>query len=373
MKKIWTKEQEELVLTGKSLRELSLELGKSEISIRHKINRLKDTGRKLATEEDENFIKKWFPIFGLDFCKRGLGLKEETINYICHKALVKFDRTACYDITDYFPNFYTPEVIYVLGLAWADGCLSKSSKNSFSLSITLKYEDGITISEMFGKQKWGHLIWNTYIHTGNSNILFGNKIEATKLITFQLSDIFFNKFLSRLDFENKSGVSARKLIDIIPENMERYFWRGYFDGDGYISYNKKSKKDMKIGFCSTYEQNWDYAEDICKILNISYAIYRSEKKNGGRGSQFLIRKKNDIKIFMDWLYVGYEKDGIGFCRKFERYKNANIIPKTKTSKVVGVCKDGKKWVAYLNREVIGRFEKEEDAIKARSLYENKIS
>ena len=66
-------------------------------------------------------------------------------------------------------------------------------------------------------------------------------------------------FLMEMDFKEKSYKSADKILNIIPEKLRHYFFRGLIDGDGcfYISKNKKQKQ---FTISSSIGQDWGYRD-----------------------------------------------------------------------------------------------------------------
>lgn len=132
---------------------------------------------------------------------------------------------------DYFEKINTSEKAYWLGFLYADGCITRFYKGevlkSMSLEITLKdadcehlikfknaLESNIPIQHRIitGKYKADRIVVNC---TKICNDLIKLGCTPTKSLT--------------LEFPKK---------DIIPQDFIRDFIRGYFDGDGGVSYTE---------------------------------------------------------------------------------------------------------------------------------------
>ncbi len=153
----------------------------------------------------------------------------------CHNVLVRnnIPRTGVsvphykYKINqDFFNTIDTEEKAYWLGFITADGCIIDSQKRTV-LSISLsskdknhldKFKKSIESQHPIGYRTQnlrGHIYTSNYFHISN------------KQITEDLG---------------KLGIEPRKSFTVcpctkIPENLIHHYWRGLFDGDGYISFS----------------------------------------------------------------------------------------------------------------------------------------
>jgi hypothetical protein len=96
----------------------------------------------------------------------------------------------------------------------------------------------------------------------------------------------------------------------IPTKFMGSFIRGYFDGDGSISKNKKRPNSFTVSICS----NKKFNEDVVKYLGYG-KIY--EDKNF---SVIKINKIEDVKKFRDFIY--YKPHGL-LDRKKEVFNQIN--------------------------------------------------
>jgi hypothetical protein len=121
-------------------------------------------------------------------------------------------------------------------------------------------------------------------------------------------------------YDTKSKDSPVKLINEIPTENRHYFFRGWLDGDGHWGFNKQGEKMSGVRWtvAGTYDQDWTAIEDFCNNLGVSYRIVRGIVKNG-RHSYVKVFGWETIAQLGDYIYQGYEKDGIGLSRKYKKY------------------------------------------------------
>jgi hypothetical protein len=279
---------------------------------------------KHYTEEEINFLKINYPIFGGSYCslhlnktKNSILAKVKRLNLYLDddiKSKIKSNNSLgwynkidddSYNVgCDQFKNINTPEIAYILGFIWSDGSFNKNKyHNDIRLEIVKKDLDEIRF--IFDKVgKWGY-------YTRKRK----NKKETAILKT---SNRPLLEYLYSLDFNKKSFVSPDKLIQKIPENLQYYFFRGIIDGDGCF-YN--GINTMIFSVTSSINQDWNYLENLYKKLNVKYTIRQKNHKNkNGTISQSsiieVIRIEDIIKIG-DYIYADF--DEIGLMRKYKKY------------------------------------------------------
>jgi hypothetical protein len=109
-----------------------------------------------------------------------------------------------------------------------------------------------------------------------------------------------------------------KYPDWLDDKFHSHFIRGYFDGDGSLSFRAKNK-EWKWSLVSTKE----YCNEIKKIIykNTGKNInYKCISKTGNNTYEMEASGNEKINKIMDWLYVG-SNNNIRLSRKFEKYKN----------------------------------------------------
>lgn len=123
---------------------------------------------------------------------------------------------------EYFNIIDTEEKAYWLGFIAADGCVYQMSKTAYRLQINL------SLTDIDHLQKFNECIESDYIITTKK--VKNSDTCTLKIACKQLTDDLI-----------KYGITPKKSLIIqmptLKEELYRHFIRGYFDGDGCITYN----------------------------------------------------------------------------------------------------------------------------------------
>ena len=274
------------------------------------------------TENEIEFLIKNYSIMGVDYCAKKLGYNNVKIFKMTNKLklrLTKEIRTKnqsknpekCNINPNLFYSADTKEVVYLLGLIWADGFLNSSNNGrNYNLGFTMIKKDIENIKPMLDFiGKWHYYERKQAVESWKSSI---NVITNNKRIF---------DFLVQNDYDKKSYISADKILNKIPDNLKHYFFRGLIDGDGCFYYYipEKGSTLRQFTLVSTYKQDWSYFESLCGKLNIKYKIKRIISKKSS-SSIIRITNKDGIKKLGNYIYNGKEDDNIGLIRKFIKFK-----------------------------------------------------
>ncbi len=202
-----------------------------------------------------------------------------------------------------FDENFTKESSYVLGLLWADGHIMKKSKLT---SINLVSDDISNIKDVFLKTG------NWRISTQFKKFFKGKEVNPQIKISTTTWGLYH--ILEKYNYLQKSTASPDDILSELPQNLRRYWFRGYLDGDGCIRF--KNKKYMGVVFTGTYNQDWNFLINLCESLNIKFLIEKFVVKLGGY-SQFIIYKKYDVLKFCKFIYDDF--DDIGLKRKYYKF------------------------------------------------------
>lgn len=335
---------------------------------------------KKYSQEEINYLIENYNKLGAKHCSEYLNRPVDSLRSLAYKKLKikvskecrsKYNKGKIFikDINDYsvistqFTNVDTPISAYILGLIWADGYI-KHSNHIYSISLSTTYPDANYFIPLFLKTgKWK--IYN-----------FKHKNSNWKLsCTIKTHNFYLSKFLTENDYITKSNASADKILSLIPENLQHYWFRGLLDGDGYIMTGSK----YSVGFASSIDQDWTYLEKLAKKLGIKYFISKRNYKSG-QSSTFCISNRDDSLILLNYIYNNYISDNIGLSRKYNKYKN--IVESKEKFDKKGVCltRDKKFWRAYKHIKINGKykqinlgfFDNKEMAIKAVQDYTLKL-
>jgi DNA-binding transcriptional regulator WhiA len=204
-----------------------------------------------------------------------------------------------------FANVSTPEAAYFLGFLWADGHVRTAGKTTYQISIkneAVDMKELIPIFERLGT--WGV----TQIQPK------GNRKPQTQIT---ITDIKLGKLLDNYGYLKKSIQCATSVINLIPDNLKHYWFRGYFDGDGCITLQKQ--KYPTVSFSGAYEQDFTFLFNLLNRLDINYKYYQRVLKGGNRNAVVTFNGRVKSKILYDFLYQG---KCIGLNRKKIKFEYA---------------------------------------------------
>lgn len=226
------------------------------------------------------------------------------------------------------------EFSYILGFLWADGYL-RNVKNSFDISLEIKKTDFDELYDtMFSYRKW--------------TTRFRTRKTGKPLGEFRIRSKTLGEFLFSMDYKSKSIMSPTKILDYLPKKFHKYWWRGYFDGDGSFSYEEKTNSG-RFQIWSTFHQDWSSFLLLMKKINInpSLSLYERTSKNKKihKSSCYSISDKPSLIKLKKYLYPeGYES--LGLMRKYKilemsssPYKRDRKLVKPKTgAKIIKIYK-----------------------------------
>lgn len=136
---------------------------------------------------------------------------------------------------EYFDNIDTQKKAYILGFLIADGAILYETKPSGHISKSVRFHNTIDDSEAI------YCIKEEICPERNIQS-YRTTSNRRKKEQFQLKWVS-NYMVETL--ETKYNIKQRKTLDkdfilpegVIPENLFRHFFRGFFDGDGHVDYN----------------------------------------------------------------------------------------------------------------------------------------
>ena len=236
-------------------------------------------------------------------------LKKLGIPVINTQNMLKFNEHI-FDIID------TEEKAYWLGFIFADGYIASIPKNGkphYNFEVSLKGSD---VEHLYKLQKFFQVIGN---RVKISSIICNNKQY------FRCRFALTNKHL--WETLNSYGCTPKKSLTLKFPNenifkskdLIRHFIRGYFDGDGCLSYGG-SKNIFKPRCCIVGTKN--ILQNIEVYSNTSWTWYVANKT-----SDLIFDIKSNINNSIKFLQWIYENSTIYLNRKYYRYlcfKNHNF-------------------------------------------------
>lgn len=229
-------------------------------------------------------------------------LKELGYKVINHQNKVKFNNTV-------FDSIDTEEKAYWLGFIFADGYIGfqkKGKKSNYDFELSLKGTD----KEHLGK-------FNKFMEHDDKNHVkigktFCGEVECERCRWF-ISDRHLWETL------NSYGCTPRKSLTLqFPdksifknESLIRHFIRGYFDGDGCISFRDIEHFVPHISVLGTENFLQGIKDNIAELRD-SHLYF-----NNSSNETLVLSSERDRAFKI--LYYLYENSSIYLNRKYERY------------------------------------------------------
>ena len=127
---------------------------------------------------------------------------------------------------------------------------------------------------------------------------------------------------------SKYGIVPNKSLilninwELIPQDLQKYFIRGYFDGDGSLNlYDARGYDEWELSFISTEK----VLKDFQSFFNIPKKIYSC-----GNNFRYCYRDKNDIKQVLklfyndDYIYLDRKKELVDIFLSSQRLPRDNL-------------------------------------------------
>ena len=219
---------------------------------------------------------------------------------------------------DYFKKIDTAEKAYWLGFLYADGCITRFYRNEKlkSMSLELTLQDG----------DCEHLI--KFKDALESNVPIQHKIISNK---YKSDRIVINCTNMCRDLIELGCTPVKSLTlefpnnNILPDKYLRDFIRGYFDGDGGVSYtegvyyNKNRNKEYKQHSYSCYFcGNEKFLNELKRVLECN-DIKVSDLKKDKRSNavNIYIYGNENIERLKEFIYTN---NCISLSRKYDKFK-----------------------------------------------------
>ncbi len=225
-------------------------------------------------------------------------LKELGYEIVNHQNEVKFNENV-------FDSIDTEEKAYWLGFIFADGCISTEA---YGFELSLCAAD----SEHLDK-------FNKFMGHHKDNVKFGETSANTKIFR-RCRWTVRNKHLWNVLY-SYGCVPKKSLILKFPNtnifkspNLIKHFIRGYWDGDGCISYANKKHSTMTTVVLGT--EDFLSKLKLQLPLKFDYVLGYNDKSKNLITRVLSINGKNGLEL----LYYLYENSTIYLTRKFDKYK-----------------------------------------------------
>lgn len=223
---------------------------------------------------------------------------------------------------DYFKIIDDEHKAYWLGFLYADGYVEPIYRNdkikAFRLEVTLQSSD----IDMLLSLK----------NDLNTNANITDRIIKNRSKEYQAKRIRINNTEMCRDLMKLGCVPKKSLIlqfpnyNIVPKIYMPHFIRGYFDGDGCVSYyenkyidKRNNKQYIKKHKVCSFVGCSEFLLDMKSELEKSDIIFKVVKNtHSGKASEIRIEDNFNIIKFYDYLY---NNSSICMARKKEKYKD----------------------------------------------------
>ena len=216
-----------------------------------------------------------------------------------------------YDVkTDFFQQ-WSPEMAYVLGFLYADGCVvdAKSSRTQY---IEFSSKDIDILEKIKSALGSEHPI----------------RFYPPRKITYRNGKVYENAGLFSLRIGSRRMYADLKEISLTPHKSKTItfpkdlsaehlgnFIRGYFDGDGSIVFNKK--KWIRVVFTSASKR---FLEQLSEKLSAAVPIRQRPVRLGHDSYCLDYFTQEGLKV-LNFIYKDASSDGLYLDRKYNLYKN----------------------------------------------------
>ena len=225
---------------------------------------------------------------------------------------------------NYFDNIDNEHKAYWLGFLYADG---SNQEERYTVRLALKCEDEYLLQYLYNDIQCDKDVKYFYNKTYNRDYSYAT-----------LQNKHFSNTLS------KKGVCSNKTFkirfprnNIVPNELIPHFIRGYFDGDGSVSINKKNKHKSSIGVVGNYE----FIKELNDYVNNNVVgLYKDNITKTSNSEVYYFSRGGNYKLkkFLDYIY---KDSSIFMNRKYEKYleiKDNIYTLKHNGDKIMGIDK-----------------------------------
>lgn len=215
---------------------------------------------------------------------------------------------------DYFKTIDDEYKAYILGLWYADGCVHKAkNRNQYVIRLSLTEHDKDILNKIVQHLNYTgplHYIPKKYMNNG----LIGKPLYSICIY----NKILFTDLINKGCVPNKSLILDFPSSNIIPHNLLCHFIRGYYDGDGGICFNKCGKR-YQIDIVSSCT----FIDKLHKfLLNYHNIITKINQRKKEKCKRLEIRKKSEVKKFLEYIYQNLSSESLYLQRKYDKYQEA---------------------------------------------------
>ncbi|HDR3313295.1 MULTISPECIES: recombinase family protein [Bacillus] len=210
----------------------------------------------------------------------------------------------------FFDKIDTEEKAYWLGFIYADGCIT-NNRDSYLLKIGLSSADTEHLELFKRAVDSNHPTYYSSSHLGNKKFLNCQIQIYSKYLCRQL--------IEKGAFPRKSLVLKFPSSEVVPKELLHHFIRGFFDGDGCLSFPQRGKSNTLSDMIPvvTFTSAKEMLEELKKHIP-SAGIIKVRKQSGKRNSyEIRLSGIRQTKAVLEYMYKGAT---VYLQRKHEDYQ-----------------------------------------------------
>lgn len=319
VKKTWSKEEIDLLkeLYGViKVEEISKRLNRTHDSIKTKARQLKLKGfvENAWSENELEFLRNNFGTMTIEEIADSLGRTENAVQLKSNRIGLKLPEKYEYD-KDYFKIIDCEEKAYWLGFIYADGYVSiYNNGRNHEFGIEIKATDDEHLKK-FNRSINGN--FELYYRTRKHK--FKTYTSVVDICSIRIySQQFVGNLINKGVVQNKTDIL--EFPKFLPKELMRHFIRGYIDGDGYISFDKRVTGNgygyvTRLGYVCHSER---FTIELKKFLEIELCLETELVLYKDKNS-FCIDTANQKQLLSIIEYL-YKDSTIYLDRKYETYK-----------------------------------------------------
>lgn len=309
----WTDSMKQFVIKNykcMTKNEFARHFNTSEIAIQALFGKLGLTKNNKWTDQENQYLLDHYKDMTYKELAQHFNRTESAVTVHAKKMNIK--KTPYHCQYDYFENIDTEQKAYWLGFICADGWISHKKNNAGVVGISIQYSD-IQHLKKFNKSIGGNY---KIIDYWSKSSIRENELISSHICRIEVYSIKMYNDLVNLGLSNKKTYNMG-----FPDIDKKYvipFLRGYFDGDGGLSYTGNNPKIIGLSYWSASPK---MIEGISKSLDdykIEYTLTNYQKQ--GFAKMYFISihsNQNNAKRFLNLIY---EDAKIYLNRKYQKYQ-----------------------------------------------------
>jgi intein-encoded DNA endonuclease-like protein len=264
--------------------------------------------RSKWTKEEEKFLINNYKKMTYAEIGHNLGFKDSAVGYKLKKLGLKKGKGQWQSPVNKKPansNYFktwTEKSAYILGFIVADGHVQHKDRNRLVIGLSIK---DLKTLELIRDELCPTANIRHYKKRNTIYLAVGDKEMIADLVSLGLGNL------------------KGKVVDIfdkIPKEQMRHFIRGFFDGDGCISYQERFRQDKyysvegTVKFTNGDKNLLDKVQEIIGFGRVSFKQFKTRS-----WYDLVSAKTSHIFSFYDYLYLNANIYMMRKKRKFESF------------------------------------------------------